>query len=103
VYEPGSHGNPAVTPNTWQRWNPLDLNAKWWVTRSTICGQLTPGCTWAEIQVKFVTTNTITGGVWLKAGSNWLPNKYNVDAFLFVATAPLSGVLYDFEPATNDD
>jgi hypothetical protein len=38
--------------------------------------------------------------VWLKAGSGWSAGKFNVDAFVFAATTPMTSVLYDFEPPT---
>jgi hypothetical protein len=100
VYEPTNNG--TVIPNRWQRWNPTDPAAKWWFTPryNAVCPQAAP-CTWAHIKILFPTTS-IQGGVWLKEGSAWQPGKYNVDAFLFVA-APLTGVLYDFEPERNGD
>jgi hypothetical protein len=59
-------------------------------------------CTWTEIRALFA-ANPISEGVFLKAGSGWPANSYNVDAFLFIAAAPLTGVVYDFEPERNGD
>jgi hypothetical protein len=108
VYEPSRNTtvtNEAVMAGKWQRWNPTapgPSGAKWWITNTATCGQSTP-CTWDYIKITFPNA-TISGGVWLKAGSGWMPvNNYNVDAFLFVALTPLSGVLYDFEPDRNND
>jgi hypothetical protein len=104
VYEPGTRGNPAVTENVWQWQHPTAPTAGWWVTNSTVCNQSTvPACTWTEINALFGKYPLTTAGVWLKAGSNWQPGKYNVDAFLFVASAPWAAVLYDFEPERNGE
>jgi hypothetical protein len=103
VYEPGSHGNlPAVNPKHWQQWHPTAAASRWWVTRSTVCGQNTPGCTWGQVKAMFPNA-TIAGGVWLKAGSGWSANKYNVDGFHFAATSPRTHVLYDFEPCEDSE
>jgi hypothetical protein len=105
VFEPVNNG--TVMPNTWQRWTPTGLAARWWVTQNKagVCTQSSP-CTWAEIRGYFSTSTIrgdLEGGVHLKAGSGWSLGQYNVDAFLFAATVPLTGVLYDFEPETNND
>jgi hypothetical protein len=106
---PGYHRlvfEPSVTPGsvqqgTWQRWSPTGPLRKWWFTNNPtpVCTQVAP-CTWTEIRALFA-ANPISEGVFLKAGSGWPANSYNVDAFLFIAAAPWAGVLYDFEPETN--
>jgi hypothetical protein len=110
VYEPGvSQGNPAVVSGAWQRWAPTAPTARWWMTHpptTGVCSQATP-CPWPTLKAMFPTTTLRgdpEGSVHLKAGSGWSmdpttpPNKYNVDAFVFVAASPFAGVLYDFEP-----
>jgi hypothetical protein len=100
VYEPTNNG--SVVSNHWQRWNPTDPAARWWMTPrdNPVCPQSNP-CLWSQIKILFPNA-TITGGIWFKAGSNWSPGTYDVDAFLFVATLPLRGTLYDFEPDRNN-
>jgi hypothetical protein len=104
VFEPGIQGSP-VKANEWQRWNPTAATAKWWVTDSsnelTFCKQAWP-CSWTDIN-KTYPNATITGGIWLKAGSGWSAGKYNVDAFHFIVAMPSRSVVYDFEPDRNND
>lgn len=101
VFEPSNNG--TVTPNVWQRWNPTAPGARWWITRNTttFCTQASP-CTWTQINA-MSSTSAITGGVWLKAGSGWSANTYNVDGFHFAASSPRSNVLYDFEPSDDSE
>lgn len=97
VFEPSN--NAAVTPNHWQQWTPTAPTARWWITRSTtVCTQASL-CTWLQINTMFPAA-TITGGVWLKAGSGWSAGSYNVDGFTFDA-ANQRAVTYDFEPSRN--
>jgi hypothetical protein len=106
VFEPRIQGPGAVKLNQWQRWNPTAPSAIWWISdrfnEVTLCTQAAP-CTWTQLTAIYYTAATIAGGVWLKAGSGWSAGKFNVDAFVFAATVPLTGVLYDFEPETNND
>jgi len=111
VFEPRIQAPMAVEANQWQRWNATAPLARWWVSDSsnelTFCKQAAP-CTWTDLKGHYPLA-TITGGVWLKAGSGWTmdpstsANKYNVDGLHFAASSPRSNVLYDFEPSDDSE
>ena len=72
----------TVTPNTWETWNPLDPNAKWWTSRlpdgtrnnGGTCSQSSP-CTLSSFlaahQHAGVMTALFPGQFGFKAGSGW--------------------------------
>jgi parallel beta-helix repeat protein len=102
VYEPyqANGAGGTVVQNTWQTWNPLDANARWWASGApgnSLCPQAAP-CTWAQVLINWPNAGlrASIGGLQFKAGGPAPSFDGNVDAF----TIGVSGNnnTYDFEP-----
>ena len=101
VYEPYMSGT-APTNGTWQTWNMLAPEAKWWASgnsRSTVddaCGQSNP-CTLTALLTAFPNIgirNDANSAIQFKAGSGVVMNGY-VDNLSFGTAGNVD--IYDFE------
>lgn len=110
VYEPYQQGGAGtVIANTWQTWNPLDPNAKWWTTRAPDgtrtnipCPQSSP-CTLSTFKAQFphagIMTSLFPGSMGFKAGSGWSGGA-TVNTAQFVIGIGGTNTTFNFAPGT---
>lgn len=99
VYEP-SYSGITPTTGTWEQWNPLDSNAKWWASGApgnSLCPQ-GPSCSWSQILTQYPNAgiHATLPGILFKAGGGWTGGFVgNVDDF----TIQINGdtTQYNFE------
>jgi hypothetical protein len=117
VFEPSLAGAAAVTPLTWQTWNPLTAPSGWWqtgnpivsnVTGTKVCLEASP-CSLTTLMTDYpnlsvrpvvgqVAGNANDGRLWLKAGGNWGGFDGNVDTLTVGLDNTAPTTVYNFEP-----
>ncbi|MBE2220212.1 MAG: right-handed parallel beta-helix repeat-containing protein [Anaerolineae bacterium] len=108
VFEPANGVvPPTIVNDTWQTWNALDTNARWWITGpadGAPCRQASP-CLWGDLLTTYpgvqIFPNVNVGGVLLKAGSGggWNPFSGNVDGLIIGVSG--DETTYNFEPCVT--
>jgi hypothetical protein len=94
IYEPAYHQGSSLTAGTWQSWDALSTNARWWSSKQigSICA-FTCYATWDDI--KAVVGTDAVQGMLIEIGSGSSNADGNVDA-LHVSNGSVD-VTYDFE------
>ncbi len=118
VFEPSESAGAAVTPLTWQTWDPLTAASGWWQTGNPIVGGVPTGtkactqgapCSLTALLAAYpnlsvrpvvgqVSGQANDGRLWLKAGGNWGGFDGNVDTLTVGLDSTATPAIFDFEP-----